>query len=216
MWKKDENRRVIVFNTNEIKEWQPPSATPADPAVVGSPEPQYPAGALQVDAPMRIACYCRHHAEKMGFRVVFTIKDWQDRVVAQEMSHSIMITDDHKTHPVPQTLNAIGSQVEFRSAKFEAEWFNSITWASSTSCAPTSRQTPDAAGFCAQRPCSFKTCISVLVQHGTCLEEAKGERAPSADGNGHDKTRHLAPARGTTICKPGASHCVSFYIALHT
>ncbi|CRK38644.1 hypothetical protein BN1708_007831 [Verticillium longisporum] len=112
MWKKDENRRVIVFNTNEIKEWQPPSATPADPAVVGPPEPQYPAGALQVDAPMRIACYCRHHAEKMGFRVVFTIKDWQDRVVAQEMSHSIMITDDHKTHPVPQTLNAIGSQGE--------------------------------------------------------------------------------------------------------
>ncbi|RBQ98232.1 hypothetical protein VDGD_06761 [Verticillium dahliae] len=112
MWKKDENRRVIVFNTNEIKEWQPPSATPADPAVAGPPEPQYPAGALQVDAPMRIACYCRHHAEKMGFRVVFTIKDWQDRVVAQEMSHSIMITDDHKTHPVPQTLNAIGSQGE--------------------------------------------------------------------------------------------------------
>ncbi|KAM0333926.1 hypothetical protein ACHAQA_000943 [Verticillium albo-atrum] len=112
MWKKDENRRVIVFNTNEIKEWQPPNVPAAEPAAAGPPEPQYPAGALQVDAPMRIACYCRHHAEKMGFQVVFTIKDWQDRVVAQEMSHSIMITDDHKTHPVPQTLNAAASQGE--------------------------------------------------------------------------------------------------------
>jgi len=48
---------------------------------------------------MRIACYCRHQSEKEGFRVIFTLKDLQGNVVAQEMSDSILITDDHKTHP---------------------------------------------------------------------------------------------------------------------
>lgn len=32
-------------------------------------------------------------------RVIFTIKDWQDRVLAQNISDSILITDDHKTQP---------------------------------------------------------------------------------------------------------------------
>ncbi|KAF5025332.1 hypothetical protein F66182_2590 [Fusarium sp. NRRL 66182] len=99
LWSQDEERRVIVFNTQEVKEWQPISGV-MDPT--GRPEPAVPNGAMQVDAPMRIACYCRHHGEKMGFNVIFTIKDYQDRVVAQAMSNPIMITDDHKTHPMAQ------------------------------------------------------------------------------------------------------------------
>ncbi|KAL0940698.1 ankyrin repeat protein [Colletotrichum truncatum] len=110
MWNRDETRRVIVFNTQEIKEWQTPNGVVSDSTVTGRPEPVAPPGAMQVDAPMRIACYCRHHAEKLGFQVIFTIKDWQDRVVAQEMSQSIMITDDHKTHPIPQQLNPPATQ----------------------------------------------------------------------------------------------------------
>ncbi|KAF9878569.1 hypothetical protein CkaCkLH20_04061 [Colletotrichum karsti] len=109
MWSRDETRRVIVFNTQEIKEWQTPNGVVSDSTVTGRPEPVAPVGAMQVDAPMRIACYCRHHAEKQGFQVIFTITDWQDRVVAQEMSQSIMITDDHKTHPIPH-LNTPATQ----------------------------------------------------------------------------------------------------------
>ncbi|KAI1863985.1 uncharacterized protein JN550_009264 [Neoarthrinium moseri] len=91
LWDRFQNHRAIVFNTNEVKEWQ----AVADPAGVGI---RFPPGTMQVDAPMRIACYCRHHGEKVGFRVIFTIKDFKDRVVAQEISSSIMITDDHKAH----------------------------------------------------------------------------------------------------------------------
>ncbi|KAH7153235.1 hypothetical protein EDB81DRAFT_450727 [Dactylonectria macrodidyma] len=98
-WSQDEERRVIVFNTQEVKEWQPLSGV-MDPT--GRPEPLVPNGAMQIDAPMRIACYCRHHGEKMGFNVIFTIKDFRDRVIAQAMSNPIMITDDHKTHPMAQ------------------------------------------------------------------------------------------------------------------
>ncbi|KAF4444656.1 hypothetical protein F53441_11079 [Fusarium austroafricanum] len=93
VWLEDEEHRVIVFNTQEVKEWQPVT-TVGDSTV--------PDRTMQVDAPMRIACYCRHHGEKMGFNVIFTIKDYQDRVIAQAMSKPIMITDDHKTHPIAQ------------------------------------------------------------------------------------------------------------------
>ncbi|KAH8888230.1 hypothetical protein GQ53DRAFT_251251 [Thozetella sp. PMI_491] len=90
LWQEDEVRRVIVFNTNEVKEWQQPSS------------PDQPMGPFQVDAPMRIACYCRHHNEKSGFQVIFTITDYHGNLIAQCLSPSIMITDDHKTHTFPQ------------------------------------------------------------------------------------------------------------------
>ncbi|KAI9170989.1 Protein MGA2 [Paramyrothecium foliicola] len=99
MWSQDEERRVIVFNTQEVKEWQPLSAMLSKD---DKPDPVASKGAMQIDAPMRIACYCRHHGEKMGFNVIFTIKDYQGRVIAQAMSNPIMITDDHKTHPMAQ------------------------------------------------------------------------------------------------------------------
>ncbi|KAL6892374.1 hypothetical protein GGI43DRAFT_386868 [Trichoderma evansii] len=97
MWSQDEERRVVVFNTPEFKDWQP-----VDGILDKNGRPH--ARAMQVDAPMRIACYCRHHNEKMGFNVIFTIKDWKDNVIAQAMSNPIMITDDHKTNPMTQQL----------------------------------------------------------------------------------------------------------------
>ncbi|EMR68798.1 putative ankyrin repeat protein [Eutypa lata UCREL1] len=104
LWNRFEKQRVIVFNTQEVKEWQPVTPHMADPTGAGLRE-SVPEGTMQVDAPMRIACYCRHHGEKMGFQVIFTVKDYQDNVVAQQLSSSIMITDDHKTHlPATSTM----------------------------------------------------------------------------------------------------------------
>ena len=107
MFQRDEERRVVVFNTNELKEWaeipkdQPPAANG-----MGSPQPP-PASAMQVELPMRIACYCRHQNEKLGFQVIFTIKDYRERVVAQALTNPIMITDDHKTHNAPAPVQQI-------------------------------------------------------------------------------------------------------------
>jgi hypothetical protein len=101
LFQKDEERRVVVFNTNEVKEWvdvaQEASNTEA-PHLPSVP------GAVQVELPMRIACYCRHQNEKLGFQVIFTIKDYRDKVVAQAMTNPIMITDDHKTHNPPTAM----------------------------------------------------------------------------------------------------------------
>ncbi|CAK7271472.1 SPT3 Dosage dependent suppressor of Ty-induced promoter mutations-like protein [Sporothrix epigloea] len=93
-WSRDEHRRIIIFNTNEIREWQPTAA---------SLPPQ--SGNVSVLIQMRITCYCRHHGEKVGFRVIFTLKDSRGQVLAQTLSRSIMITDDHKT----PTANPAGS-----------------------------------------------------------------------------------------------------------
>lgn len=100
LFQKDEEKRVIVFNTNEIKDWTEPSKN-AVPSYGEMTTPSVPAGAMQVELPMRIACYCRHQNEKLGFQVIFTVKDYKDNVIAQAITNSIMITDDHKTHAPP-------------------------------------------------------------------------------------------------------------------
>ena len=46
--------------------------------------------------PTRITCYCRHHKEKLGFKIVLVVKDSQGTVIGQCISGNIMITDDHK------------------------------------------------------------------------------------------------------------------------
>ncbi|TFY77551.1 hypothetical protein EWM64_g6460 [Hericium alpestre] len=50
-----------------------------------------------VALPLRITCYCRHHREKVGFLVHFTMADHTGRVVGSGTTRPIMITDDHKS-----------------------------------------------------------------------------------------------------------------------
>jgi hypothetical protein len=60
LFQKNEDKRVIVFNTNELKDWVEPGK---DSSMTFTP-----LGAMQVELPMRIACYCRHQNEKIGFQ----------------------------------------------------------------------------------------------------------------------------------------------------
>ncbi|KAL7419552.1 SPT3 Dosage dependent suppressor of Ty-induced promoter mutations-like protein [Cryptotrichosporon argae] len=47
--------------------------------------------------PFRVVCYGKCHGEKTGFRIKFTLRTHDGRVVATETTHPIKITDDHKT-----------------------------------------------------------------------------------------------------------------------
>ncbi|KAI9306736.1 hypothetical protein BJ944DRAFT_238475 [Cunninghamella echinulata] len=47
--------------------------------------------------PTRITCYCRHHNEKIGFKIQFVMRNDQGIIVAKGCSPPIMITDDHKS-----------------------------------------------------------------------------------------------------------------------
>jgi hypothetical protein len=56
-WAQDESKRIIVFNTNQVRQFEPFSGA-ADSSVIAA------------ETQMRICCYCRHHGEKDGFRSV--------------------------------------------------------------------------------------------------------------------------------------------------
>ena len=68
-WYSYENERVIVFNTTEYQDWQP--CPIGREAFAGFGSAALNAGSsMQIEVPMRIACYCRHQGEKIGFRYV--------------------------------------------------------------------------------------------------------------------------------------------------
>lgn len=70
-WEKYETERVIVFNTNEYKQWAEWQQSPAPKDNNNMQVSDYyrpTDSAMQVVAPMRIACYCRHQNEKDGFQ----------------------------------------------------------------------------------------------------------------------------------------------------
>ncbi|EME47647.1 hypothetical protein DOTSEDRAFT_69563 [Dothistroma septosporum NZE10] len=117
-WERYETERVVVFNSNEYLPFKPYEGG-QQPLRDGIDGEQYipPEGSLQVTAAMRIACYCRHQSEKEGFQVIFTMKDQQGNVVAQQMSDSILITDDHKTHP-PSFSSAVAGDGFYQNAAF--------------------------------------------------------------------------------------------------
>ncbi|KAF7321792.1 hypothetical protein MKEN_00701000 [Mycena kentingensis (nom. inval.)] len=50
-----------------------------------------------VALPLRLTCYCRHHREKVGFNIHFSMTDHLGRIVASGTMGPVMITDDHKT-----------------------------------------------------------------------------------------------------------------------
>ena len=45
----------------------------------------------------RITCYCRHHREKVGFHIVFTLRNHKGDFIATGSTPPIMIMDDHKS-----------------------------------------------------------------------------------------------------------------------
>ncbi|GJJ77084.1 hypothetical protein EMPS_09443 [Entomortierella parvispora] len=53
--------------------------------------------------PTRITCYCRHHGEKIGFRILFTARDWTGAIVTSALTNPVMMMDDHKSGKKPPT-----------------------------------------------------------------------------------------------------------------
>ena len=52
----------------------------------------------EVNVPFRITCYCRHHEEREGFQVEFTLKHMASgHLIVRGRTPAIMIVDDHKT-----------------------------------------------------------------------------------------------------------------------
>ncbi|KAI5800378.1 hypothetical protein DFH27DRAFT_525599 [Peziza echinospora] len=102
-WWDLESRRIVLMNTMEIRDW---GLLPKDQYVpLGGMEtpggPQY-----HVDSPVRIACYCRHQHEKVGYRIIYTIKNYKGEFVAQGVTAILTVTDDHKAEREKAKLEA--------------------------------------------------------------------------------------------------------------
>lgn len=95
----EERRRILLFNCNELVEFSSGEAT----------------------IPTRITCYCRHHSEKVGFRIVFVLKDCTDQVLATGRSPTIMITDDHKSSKMQQSAAKKRNRAEMDTSANESD-----------------------------------------------------------------------------------------------
>lgn len=82
----DENmaKKAIIFNCKELMSFPPPSGLHNDTTKT-------------LDFSARIICYCRHHKEQEGFKLLFVVKDYEGTVVAKHLSDPIMIMDRKKT-----------------------------------------------------------------------------------------------------------------------
>ena len=69
-WQNEEAKRVVVFNCPEVRHWVVPGSKET---TVEEHRHDGPLDKVFVHAPMRIACYCRHQGEKVGFQWVSTI-----------------------------------------------------------------------------------------------------------------------------------------------
>ncbi|KAF2878289.1 hypothetical protein BDV95DRAFT_478604 [Massariosphaeria phaeospora] len=88
------DHRIIMINEKQYKEFKP----------VETSDLKLSPQAKQVDFAMRIACYCRHQEDKspVGYRVIFTFKDSAGQLVAQCVSDTLQVTDDHKNKEGPE------------------------------------------------------------------------------------------------------------------
>lgn len=76
-------KKAIIFNCKEIVSFPAPTGLESQ-------------SARSVDLFARIVCYCRHHKEHDGFRLLVVVKDCNDKVVAKSLSGTIMIMDRKK------------------------------------------------------------------------------------------------------------------------
>jgi hypothetical protein len=91
--------------------------------------------------PTRITCYCRHHKEKYGFNITYTLTDHLGNVVATAMSPPIFLTDDHKakpTRPDDVDLNHIPSLARVANGPLGSLSQRNSAWNSAASSMPSS------------------------------------------------------------------------------
>ncbi|CAN3373655.1 hypothetical protein DIURU_005460 [Diutina rugosa] len=82
----DENmkKKALIFNCKEVMSFPAPNGVD-----------DHSEKTMELSA--RIICYCRHHKEATGFKLLFVVKDNNGNVVAKSLSSPIMIMDRKKT-----------------------------------------------------------------------------------------------------------------------
>lgn len=91
-------KRAIIFNAKEIVSFPPPKASGVD--------------CKSLELLSRIVCYCRHHQETNGFKLLFVLKNSQGTVLGRCYSDPIMIMDRKKAiKTIEPGISMTGSQL---------------------------------------------------------------------------------------------------------
>ncbi|OBA19799.1 hypothetical protein METBIDRAFT_79156 [Metschnikowia bicuspidata var. bicuspidata NRRL YB-4993] len=77
-------KKAIFFNCKEVISFPAPTGLANDHSKA-------------LDFSARIICYCRHHKELEGFKLLFVVRDHNSNIVAKHLSNPIMIMDRKKT-----------------------------------------------------------------------------------------------------------------------
>ncbi|KAI5966912.1 SPT23 [Candida pseudojiufengensis] len=88
-------KKAVIFNCKEIVSFPSPNGLNND--------------SKSVELSARIICYCRHHKESNGFKILVVIKDNKGEVVGKQISSPIMIMDRKKN--IPLTKDSLPNSV---------------------------------------------------------------------------------------------------------
>lgn len=93
MWSdEDMTKKAIIYNSKEMVSFPPPTGLIDDPS-------------KSLDFSVRIVCYCRHHKEQDGFKLLFVVKNYLGEVVAKHLLNPIMIMDRKKNQSTSKELS---------------------------------------------------------------------------------------------------------------
>ncbi|AMD20929.1 HDR187Wp [Eremothecium sinecaudum] len=82
IWCNNQNRRAVVFNSKQVFLIKQEDCTPASKSFSLS---------------TRIVCYCRHHKEPEGFKLLFILRDAKGEILGKDVTSPIMIMDKKST-----------------------------------------------------------------------------------------------------------------------
>ncbi|KAI5952858.1 SPT23 [Candida jiufengensis] len=88
-------KKAIIFNCKEIVSFPSPTGLNND--------------SKSIELSARIICYCRHHKESAGFKILVVIKNNKGEVVGKQISSPIMIMDRKKN--IPLTKDSLPNSV---------------------------------------------------------------------------------------------------------
>lgn len=82
LWCNNDNKRAIVFNSKQVLLMK---------------EHECNENSKNFSLMTRIVCYCRHHKEPEGFKVLMVLRDADDNILARTVTNSIVIMDKKTT-----------------------------------------------------------------------------------------------------------------------
>ncbi|SCW00864.1 LAFE_0C13696g1_1 [Lachancea fermentati] len=97
LWCNNENRRAVVFNSKQV-------------FVIKDTNCGKDSKSFELSA--RIVCYCRHHKEPEGFKLLFVLRDSKNNTLGKAITSSIMIMDKKPNRDHSVSINGHDSATE--------------------------------------------------------------------------------------------------------